>query len=218
MKRAAPDRFAALWQRCHPGPEALPPDAIYAGLVAHYGEPHRRYHTLDHVDDCLERLDRVQGLPPDPCAVELALWFHDVIFDADARDNERRSAQYYFDRAAGASPRFRRHVCSMILASNHAGVLRDADRGYALDIDLAGFGHPWPQFRRTTDVVRAEYAHLSDAQFATGMAGFFAVLLSRPGIFWTDTFRDACEVTARANIAALRSEWTDAGYLPPCNV
>ena len=213
MKRAVAGRFAALWRRCHPGPEALAPEPIYADLVTHYGEPHRRYHTLGHVDDCLERLDRLQGLPGDPGAVELALWFHDVIFDSDARDNERRSAQYYLDRAAGASPQYRRHICSMILASNHCGVVCDADLGYMLDIDLAGFGHPWPKFRRTTDVVRAEYTHLSDAQFATGMAGFFAVLLSRPTIFRTDTFRDTCEATARANIAALRAEWANAGYL-----
>lgn len=213
MKRAVPGRFAALWRRCHPGPDALAPEAVYADLVAHYGEAHRRYHTLAHVDDCLERLDRVQRMPPDPGAVELALWFHDVIFAADARDNERRSAQYYFDRAAGASPRFRRHVCSMILASNHVGLRGDSDRGYVLDIDLAGFGHPWPQFRGTTDVVRAEYTHLSDAEFAAGMAGFFTVLTSRPSIFFTDSFRDRCEARARANIAALRAEWTRAGYL-----
>jgi predicted metal-dependent HD superfamily phosphohydrolase len=214
VKRAVPERFATLWRRCHPGPDALAPEPIYADVVACYGEPHRRYHTLGHVDDCLERFDGVHALPPDPGAVELALWFHDVIFDADARDNERRSAQYYLDRAAGTSPRFRRHVCSMILASNHASVLCNADLGYVLDIDLAGFGHPWPKFRRTTDTVRAEYTHLSDAQFAVGMAGFFTVLLSRPTIFRTASFRDRCEARARANIAALCAEWTDAGYLP----
>jgi predicted metal-dependent HD superfamily phosphohydrolase len=214
VKRAVPGRFATLWRRCHPGPEALEPEPVYAEIVAHYGEPHRHYHTLEHVDDCLERLDRVHALPPDPGAVELALWFHDVVFESDARDNERRSAQYYLDRAAGASPRFRRHVCSMILASNHAGLLSDTDLSYVLDIDLAGFGHPWPKFRTTTDIVRAEYPHLSDAEFAVGMAGFFGVLLARPSIFRTEPFRDTCEATARANIAALRAEWAKAGYLP----
>lgn len=213
MNRAVPDRFTALWRRCHPGPDALPPETVYADIVAHYGESHRHYHTLGHVDECLERLDRVPGRPPDPGAVELALWFHDVIFMSGASDNERRSAQYYFDRAAGAPPRFRRHVCSMILASKHVGVRGDADVDYVLDIDLAGFGHPWPRFRSTTEVVRAEYAHLSDAEFARNMAGFFDVLTSRPSIFRTPCFRDSCEATARANIAALRAEWIDAGYL-----
>jgi predicted metal-dependent HD superfamily phosphohydrolase len=214
VKHAGPGRFAELWRRCHPGPDALAPEPVYAEIVAHYGEPHRRYHTLSHVDDCLERFDRVYDLPPDPGAVELALWFHDVIFDSEARDNERRSAQYYFDHAQGASPRFRRHVCGMILASNHACVVSNADLGYVLDIDLAGFGYPWPQFRRTTDEVRAEYPQLSDAEFATSMAGFFEMLLARPHIFRTERFRDACEATARANIAALSAEWRDAGYLP----
>lgn len=214
MRRATAERFSALWRRCHTGPDALDPAPVYAGLVARYGEPHRRYHTLGHIDDCLERFDRVCGLLPDADAVELALWFHDAVFDANARDNERRSARYYLDRAAGATPRFQRHVCSMILASNHVGLLSGANLGYMLDIDLAGFGHPWTAFRRTTDVVRAEYTHLSDAQFAAGMSSFFAILMARPSIFRTDTFRDACEATARANIEALRSEWAAAGFLP----
>ena len=214
MKHATAERFSALWRRCHAGPEAVDPAPVYADLVARYGEPHRHYHTLGHIDDCLERFDRVRDLPPDPDAVEIALWFHDVIFDADARDNERRSARYYLDHASGATARFQRHVCSMILASTHAGLLSSADLGYMLDIDLAGFGNPWPKFRRTTDVVRAEYAHLSDAEFAAGMSGFFGVLMARPSIFRTDTFRAACETTARANIEALRAEWAAAGYLP----
>jgi len=213
VKRAAPERFSALWRRCHPGPDALAPEPVYEDVVARYGEPHRRYHTLGHIDDCLERFDGVHDLPPDPGAVELALWFHDVVFAADAADNERRSARYYLDRAKGCSPRFRRHVCSMILASTHSGALSNPDLAYVLDIDLAGFGHPWPKFRSTTDVVRAEYTHLSDAQFAAGMAGFFGVLLARPSIFRTERFRNACETTARANIAALRAEWMSKGYL-----
>lgn len=213
MKRAAADRFAALWERCHPGAEALAPASVYADMVARYGEPQRRYHTLDHVDDCLERFDHVRSLPLDPGAVELALWFHDVIFDAESRDNERLSAEYYLGRAAGATPRFQRRVCSMILASNHAGATCHADLRYVLDIDLAGFGHPWPQFRRTTDLVRAEYPHQSDAEFATGMAGFLDALVKRDRIFRTDYFHDACEASARANIAALLDEWTRTGYL-----
>jgi predicted metal-dependent HD superfamily phosphohydrolase len=62
--------------------------------------------------------------------------------------------------------------------------------------------------------VRSEYPHLSDAEFAAGMAGFFDVLQARPHIFRTDAFRASCEAAASANIAALRAEWTNAGYLP----
>lgn len=215
MKRAHAARFATLWRRCHPGQGAVAPDSVYDDLVACYGEAHRRYHTLHHIDDCLERFDGVEHLPPDPCAVELALWFHDVIFAAPARDNERRSAQFYLERSAGAAPRFCRRVCSMIIASNHVGAMSRPDESYMRDIDLAGFGHPWPSFRATTDVVRAEYLHLSDAQFAAGMSSFFAILLARRSIFHSEHFRNACEATARANIAGLRAEWTSAGYLPP---
>ncbi|HVF64576.1 MAG TPA: hypothetical protein VNE58_11335 [Casimicrobiaceae bacterium] len=213
MERANAQRFRDLWRRCHPGPNALSPDPVFEEVVAHYAEPHRRYHTLGHVDDCLERLDGVRDLPDEPHAIELALWFHDVIFSATSKDNERRSARFYLDCGNGAPPRFQRKVCSMILASTHVNAMCHDDLGYALDIDLAGFGHPWPQFRSTTDVVRAEYTHLTDAQFATGMSCFLGALLKRAAIYRTPVFRDANEKTARANIARLLDEWTRAGYL-----
>jgi predicted metal-dependent HD superfamily phosphohydrolase len=45
------------------------------------------------------------------------------------------------------------------------------------------------------------------------MAKFLGGLASRPWIFATDYFRDACEATARSNIAALLDEYARAGYL-----
>jgi predicted metal-dependent HD superfamily phosphohydrolase len=209
---AAGDRFAALWRSCHSGPQARPPDPIYADLVARYGEPHRRYHTIGHVDDCLERFDAVRHLTEEPAAVELALWLHDAICTPGARDNERRSAELYLAHAAGATPRFQRHVCSMILASRHCGPCH-GDWRYVCDIDLAGFAHRWPKFRDTTDLVRAEFPHQSDAEFARALAPFLESLQARPHVFFTSHFRERCEAPARANIAALLDEWRSAGYL-----
>jgi predicted metal-dependent HD superfamily phosphohydrolase len=209
---AAADRFVALWRRCHSGPLAESPEGIYAEVLARYGEPHRHYHTIDHIDDCLERFDAVRHLPREPAAVELALWLHDVICLPGARDNERRSAELYLAHAAGAPPRFRRHVCSMILASRHSGRCH-GDWRYVCDIDLAGFAHPWRQFRSTTDLVRAEFPQQSDAAFARALAPFLESLQARPGIYYTDHFRERCESAARANIAALLAEWRDVGYL-----
>ena len=213
LMRAVVGRFATLWQQCHPGAGARPHEKVFAELVTLYGEPHRRYHTLAHVDECLERFDCIRPMVQDPAAVELALWFHDVIFDAGSKHNERHSAEYYVERAEGSTPRFQRRVCRMILASNHSGAAMHRDQGYVLDIDLAGFGHPGTRFRSTTDLVRAEYPHQSDAGFAESMAGFMTGLVSRPRIFCTEYFREACEANARRNIAALLEEWTRAGYL-----
>jgi predicted metal-dependent HD superfamily phosphohydrolase len=103
----------------------------------------------------------------------------------------------------------------MILASRHIAPAIRADARYMVDIDLAGFGHPWLEFRRTTNLVRAEFPHKSDAEFARGLAPFLKSLVARPSLYGTDFFRERCEGTARRNVAQLLAEYRDAGYLSP---
>ena len=72
------------------GVEATRAYPLFDRLVAAYAEPHRHYHTLDHVAEVL----RVAGRLPcrSPGAVALAVWFHDAVYDPRAGDNEERSA------------------------------------------------------------------------------------------------------------------------------
>ena len=59
-------------------------------LLARYSEPHRRYHTLQHLAECFAAFDEIADLAQHPADVELALWFHDAIYDTRRSDNEQR--------------------------------------------------------------------------------------------------------------------------------
>ena len=61
------------------------PQATWQQLASRYNEPHRHYHTLDHVAACLNWLDQYHHLAEDPLCLELALWAHNVIYDHRAR-------------------------------------------------------------------------------------------------------------------------------------
>lgn len=213
LRRANAERFAAVWQRNHSGAGALPAAGIFAEIAAHYSAPERTYHTLEHVDDCLARLDIVAKLVGNAEAIEIAIWFHDVLCDPGARDNEVRSARWYLERSVGTTARFRIAVCRMILASRHIEPAVRSDSRYMVDIDLAGFGHPWLEFRRTTDLVRGEFPHKSDEEFARGLTPFLRSLVARESMFATEFFRERCEATARRNVSQLIAEYRDAGYL-----
>jgi predicted metal-dependent HD superfamily phosphohydrolase len=89
MTSPAEKKWLELWHRF--GAE-IPSDSYFAGLVAHYSEPHRAYHNLAHVMDCLDQFEPVRHLAQDAAAVEIAIWYHDVIYDPRAKDNEERSA------------------------------------------------------------------------------------------------------------------------------
>ena len=78
-------------------------EALYQDLVARYREPHRRYHTLQHLEECFARFDELRALAEHPRDVELAIWFHDAIYDTRRSDNDASA-----DRCWKASRRGRR--------------------------------------------------------------------------------------------------------------
>src|SRR6185436_5536891 len=92
------DRWLKFWAAAGASGD---PEPEWRALSARYAEPHRAYHTIDHIAHCLEELDEVRGLAADPVAVEMALWYHDAVYDPRAKDNESRSAD--LARRAGAA-------------------------------------------------------------------------------------------------------------------
>ncbi len=207
-------RFERLWRRCVASPPSPDGAAVYAELRGLFGAPFRRYHTLEHIHDCLRRLDDVAGLLNDPDAVELGLWFHDAVYEMDAWTNEQRSAELFEKLAKGADPAFRRRVCGLIMATRHLGRERNPDRRFIVDIDLAGFGAPWDEFMRNGALLREESPAKTDAQYHRGQMSFLQRLQRRRHFFATDYFRDRYESVARANLRRLLDDLTDRGYAP----
>lgn len=71
--------------------------AVFARLTTAYSEPVRHYHTLAHITDSLYEFDRLIGLAEAPHEIEMAIWFHDAVYDPKAHDNEERSAEWAQD-------------------------------------------------------------------------------------------------------------------------
>ncbi len=198
-------RFRRLWSGLR-GRNAF---AIHGVLTRFYGQQHRHYHTLAHIGDCLGELDRLRAahpglLPPRKWdAVELALWFHDVIYQPDAGDNEERSADL-FKAIASASvfpPRFIAIVRDLILATAGDAPAATHERRIMLDCDLASLGYAPQRFSGSSAAIRREYGFLADADFARTRRKALLGLSRRPSIFHTEFMRLRYERQARANIA-----------------
>src|SRR5688572_5335606 len=95
--------------------------AAFAALVDSLGEPHRHYHTLAHVEACLGWLAWFGVAAARRAEVELALWFHDAIYDPRRADNERRSAALAGEHLGGLGvPEVViRRVAGLVLATEH---------------------------------------------------------------------------------------------------
>lgn len=171
-------------------------DGLLLELTRRYQEPHRNYHSLEHIAAMLHA-GRHWALDDAQIA---AIWFHDAIYDPRAHDNEDRSAALAGERlrTAGWPAAEVERVQQIVLDTKHH---RPSARGAAevLDLDLMSLASPWPEFARNTARIREEYAHVADADFAAGRRAFFAAMLQRERLFWSSRGA-AWEAPARANI------------------
>ena len=177
-------------------------EALYARLAAAYGDPSRVYHTLDHVGFCLDELEAARHLAVYPEEVEMALWFHDVVYEPGAADNEARSAALAREacRALKLHAAFGKRVYHHVVATQHHATPPTVDGRLVADADLAILGQPPDSFDDYERRIRQEYAAVPDAEFRPGRADVLRALLARPALYATDHFRARYEASARANL------------------
>jgi predicted metal-dependent HD superfamily phosphohydrolase len=172
-------------------------------LVRHYREPHRGYHNLDHISDCLRQFDTVRHLVSGEVdAVEAAIWFHDVIYDPRGKDNEGESALCADAALArlGADAPFRMEVDRLILLTRHNEPPADVAGQLIVDIDLASLGASADVFDQNGANIRREFAHVDDATYRASRAAILRKFDARPRIYLTDAFFARYEQAARDNL------------------
>ncbi len=212
------ERFFDIWSRCG-GSEGK--DHIFDELEAHYLEPHRHYHTTDHIMFCLDELDKVSadikqtGAVLQQDAVELSIWFHDVVLEIPGANNEQKSAQLFLEVSDGRLDNdLRNRVHDAIIATTHKTSPDVLESQLTVDIDLSGLAQSWPEFFVDSRLVRAEFSHLSDKEFNVGQGKFMKSLLDRASIYSTEYFLGTHEATARKNVAQLIDK-LETGYIWP---
>ncbi len=194
-------RFVSLWARCVPDSGARRAGDVYRKLHALYQHPGRYYHDLNHIRACLRHIDAVGSRLNHPDAVEMALWFHDVIYEPGAQDNERRSAEFFTEIAVTvADVGFADEVSGLIMMTVHPSTPRTLDEKFTVDIDLASFGLPWEEFASLGELVRKEFPHSSDRDFEARQLRFFEMLTRQRYFYFTDFFRSRFEANAQANL------------------
>jgi predicted metal-dependent HD superfamily phosphohydrolase len=189
------DTFVALATR-H-GADDPTVHAWWREVQSRYSEPHRRYHTLAHIRELLALL------PDAHDEVLAAIWFHDLIYDRQGR-NEERSADVAHE--ALVDLRFPRaavdRVTKMILATrDHEPRDLDEEAILFLDADLAILGSPSERYREYADAIRFEYSWVPDDVFVPARNGVLQAFLARPNIYRTEIMLRRFEGQARENIA-----------------
>lgn len=175
---------------------------LTAELTSVYSEPHRRYHTLQHIEQCLRQLNDVWYYPIHLNEVRWAILFHDAIYDPRRQDNEARSADWackVMDEL-GRSKEEQARVRTMILATAHSGEPRTADEALLVDIDLSILGADEAVFNEYDRSIRAEYDWVPKESYRQARAKVLESFVNRERLYQTSIYRRRYETSARRNI------------------
>jgi predicted metal-dependent HD superfamily phosphohydrolase len=176
-------------------------------LVARYGEPHRRYHTLVHVGAVVRDAAWLAGqLGLDPSAqaqLTLAAAAHDVVYDARPGTDEQASAAWAGAAlaVAGVSPRDNERVQQLVLMTLTHETTADDDAGIALlDADLAILGTAPEVYATYAAAVREEYAAVPDDLWRSGRGDVLSGLAGRARLYLSEPAHHRWDAAARRNL------------------
>jgi predicted metal-dependent HD superfamily phosphohydrolase len=178
-------------------------------IVTGYSEPHRYYHTLEHVSYVLDGLSEILHpaliLPSEEqINLRLAVWYHDIVYDTHRHDNEERSSELARNALGnlGVSEDRVARICELIeMTKHHQAPANDFAAQWFLDADLSILGGEPEDYATYTAGIRKEYGWVAEYEYYSQRRAILHRFLQRPWIFLTATYQ-AFESDARANITA----------------
>jgi predicted metal-dependent HD superfamily phosphohydrolase len=197
------DHFHRSWQRAWAGIGATGDgQALRDALLARYREPQRHYHTQQHLGECLAAFEQTQALAQRPHEVEMALWFHDAIYEVRRSDNEQCSADWARESLlqAGVEADAAARVHALIMMTLHSAMPVQADEQLLVDIDLSILGAARARFDEYEQQIRREYAFVPGFLFRRKRRAILQGFLQRERIYSTAYFHDVLEARALANL------------------
>ncbi|KXZ68615.1 hypothetical protein [Acinetobacter venetianus] len=177
------------------------PQKVFNKLIAAYSEKQRAYHTLQHLYECLILLESIRADLKDAHAVELAIWFHDAVYDPPAKDNELKSAELFEQYLAqDLSIDIIQKIKRWIIATQKHKVTDELDLQFLLDIDLAILAASPERFDEYEQQIQQEYAWVDPDVYSIKRKQVLAHFYLIEPLYQTEYFQQRLEQRAKSNL------------------
>ena len=180
-------------------------EKTFSQIVEAYSNPNRYYHNLQHIHQVLEVIQTLESQTKyiDINTVQLAAWFHDIVYDTKAKDNEEKSAEYAVKLLSSLSipSNIIKNVKKLILTTkNHQLSNNDLNAQVLLDADLAILGSNPDKYNQYAQTIRQEYIWVPEAKYFAARKRILENFLQRENIYFTKLMQQTKEKTARNNL------------------
>ncbi|ENW21041.1 HD domain-containing protein [Acinetobacter haemolyticus] len=189
------------WFELHQYYHFSEPQKVFNKLIAAYSEKQRAYHTVQHLYECLVLFESIRPDLNDANAVELALWFHDVVYDPQAKDNELKSAdllEYYL--AQDLSVDIVQKIKRWIIATQKHEATDELDLQFLLDIDLAILAASPERFDEYEQQIQQEFAWVDPDIYSIKRKQVLAHFYQTEPLYQTEYFQQNFEQRAKQNL------------------
>lgn len=176
-------------------------DVVAGRLLAALASDPLPYHNLDHVIQTLTFANRWRHLVENYVLVELALWFHDLVYDPRRSDNEAASVALMGRWLGETSISIATiELAGGIIMATKDHRPQDELAGLVVDADLSILAAPRPRYQDYAAAIRLEYSWVAEDDYRVGRQAVLQRFMERPRLYTHDPIYLLCEQAARANI------------------
>ena len=149
----------------------------------HFASTPLAYHNVNHIIYMLTLYDQAFSAHlsvEDDRLMRWAIWYHDVVYDPSARDNEERSAEMavrHFDGLGDTDK-----LSALIMSTKKHNPVTDLQR-MLVDLDLAILAGLPRDYYEYSSAIRAEYSVYGDDDYCRGRAAALEGLINGPRRF-----------------------------------
>jgi predicted metal-dependent HD superfamily phosphohydrolase len=176
---------------------------IFSQVVTVCSCQNRFYHNLSHIQQVLHVLNTLKSLADNLPAIQMAAWFHDVIYDSKSHKNEEKSAEFAITALINLKvplPTINQVVRLILDTQKHSASLDEIDSQIFLDVDLSILGAAASEYGVYAQAIRQEYSWLADEDYKMGRKKVLENFLQRETIYFTKMAGQMFELQARENI------------------
>ena len=185
-------------------------ESQYQFMVYMYTDPRRHYHNIDHIYQCLEQVEKFDESESNRAVINMALWFHDLVYNVATSDSEEISAQLAYDFLFRNGSVHCFLVKTAIEYTNHKyyepftlTCRSEIKKVYSiiLDIDLSILAADHADYINSSNRIFNEYEEVYSAHdLLIGRKQFLEKMLRRK-IYLTPLYQDLFEKKAQNNLS-----------------
>jgi len=197
LKRASvlKNKFYTLCQKATTDSKYI--ETLWSEISISYSTKTRYYHTLSHLETIYNQLKPFQLTP----AIEFSIFYHDIVYDTQEKDNEEKSAVLAKKRLKelGVADEVRKKVSELIIETKKHKA-SSCDNTLFLDADISILGSRLEVYKIYMQNIRKEYSIYSDKAYQEGRHEVLKMFLKKERLYLSNYFYNLYEEKARSNI------------------